>query len=93
MSSDGGVVVQARRTTSAVRAAPKKKAPRVKKPAFLTKEEAVKVVEEPEVPAWKADLLHRAKVGFYFGLWYALNIVYNSECWLMVVSLGCGWTV
>lgn len=31
------------------------------------------------MPAWKADLLHRAKVGFYFGLWYALNIVYNSK--------------
>ena len=27
---------------------------------------------------WKQELLHRAKVGFYFGLWYALNIVYNS---------------
>eukprot|EP00977_Amphora_coffeiformis_P013776 scaffold3677_cov206-Amphora_coffeaeformis.AAC.5 len=31
------------------------------------------------MPAWKVDLLHRAKVGFYFGLWYALNIVYNSK--------------
>eukprot|EP00977_Amphora_coffeiformis_P001710 scaffold336_cov196-Amphora_coffeaeformis.AAC.15 len=30
-------------------------------------------------PVWKQELLHRAKVGFYFGLWYALNIVYNSK--------------
>lgn len=29
---------------------------------------------------WKQELLQRAKVGFYFGLWYALNIVYNSKC-------------
>lgn len=25
------------------------------------------------------DLLHRLKIGFYFALWYALNIVYNSK--------------
>ena len=30
------------------------------------------------LPAWKQDLYHRAKVGGYFALWYALNIVYNS---------------
>ena len=28
-------------------------------------------------------VLQRLKIGFYFGLWYALNIVYNSKfsCW------------
>lgn len=25
-------------------------------------------------------LMQTLKVGFYFGLWYALNIVYNSKC-------------
>jgi hypothetical protein len=25
------------------------------------------------------DVIHRLKIGFYFGLWYALNIVYNSK--------------
>ena len=24
------------------------------------------------------DILHRAKIGFYFGLWYALNVAYNG---------------
>ena len=42
-----------------------------------------KVVPPAATPSWKADLLHRAKVGFYFGLWYALNIVYNSEWYLL----------
>jgi hypothetical protein len=30
--------------------------------------------------------MHRAKVGFYFGLWYALNIVYNSTSIRCVVT-------
>lgn len=25
------------------------------------------------------ELLQRLKIGFYFGLWYFLNVVYNSE--------------
>jgi hypothetical protein len=25
-----------------------------------------------------SELIHRIKVGFYFSLWYALNVVYNS---------------
>ena len=32
-----------------------------------------------KMPTWKADLFHRVKVGLYFALWYALNIVYNSK--------------
>jgi hypothetical protein len=27
-----------------------------------------------------SELIHRLKVGFYFSLWYALNVVYNSTC-------------
>ena len=27
-----------------------------------------------------SGLMQTLKVGFYFGLWYALNIVYNSKC-------------
>jgi hypothetical protein len=23
-------------------------------------------------------LLHRAKIGFYFGVWYAFNVAYNG---------------
>jgi hypothetical protein len=33
-----------------------------------------------------SNLMHRAKVGFYFGLWYALNIVYNSTSIRCVVT-------
>lgn len=27
---------------------------------------------------WISSLLHRLKIGFYFALWYALNVAYNS---------------
>lgn len=27
---------------------------------------------------WISALLHRLKIGFYFALWYALNVAYNS---------------
>jgi hypothetical protein len=27
---------------------------------------------------WISALLHRFKIGFYFALWYALNVAYNS---------------
>lgn len=49
-----------------------------KQPIATVKKTAV-ATPAAAMPAWKADLLHRAKVGFYFGLWYALNIVYNSK--------------
>ena len=29
--------------------------------------------------AFLTDLCHRMKIGFYFALWYALNVVYNSK--------------
>ena len=77
--------VEARRTSSAARANTK---PTAKLP-FVNKKEAVVEVVEPAVPAWKADLLHRAKVGFYFGLWYALNIVYNSKLFVGVCRMAC----
>ena len=35
------------------------------------------VVQQQQNPL-VADLLHRLQIGFYFGLWYALNIIYNS---------------
>jgi len=38
---------------------------------------AVKQVVQQD--AAMAALLDRLKVGFYFGLWYALNIIYNSK--------------
>lgn len=28
----------------------------------------------------KGGLMVRLKIGFYFALWYLLNIVYNSKC-------------
>jgi len=36
-------------------------------------------------------LLHTLKIGFYFGLWYALNIVYNSTLYIcrFILLLGC----
>ena len=34
-----------------------------------------------------ADLMDRLKIGFYFALWYALNIVYNSKLQNSVFSL------
>ena len=38
---------------------------------------------------WMDDLLHRLVVGFYFGLWYALNIVYNSTSkWFSLQDAG-----
>ena len=50
-------------------------------PAALLDEEKPEVATtvarggaEPE-----SALLHRLKVGFYFALWYALNIIYNSK--------------
>ena len=64
---------------AAVRPTTKKVAPKPSVAIVKTKETAAAAM-----PAWKADLLHRAKVGFYFGLWYALNIVYNSK-WLEVL--------
>jgi len=30
-------------------------------------------------PAWILDARHRLKIGFYFALWYALNVAYNIE--------------
>jgi hypothetical protein len=34
-------------------------------------------------------LLQNAKVGFYFALWYTLNIYYNSKSKEENVNLGC----
>ena len=36
-----------------------------------------------------AGLMQTLKVGFYFGLWYALNIVYNSKSKLDSFSHTC----
>ncbi len=33
---------------------------------------------------WISSLLHRLKIGFYFALWYALNVAYNSTLMLFV---------
>lgn len=37
----------------------------------------------------EAGLMQTLKVGFYFGLWYALNIVYNSKSKLDVFFRIC----
>lgn len=81
MLSGTPVAMAAPRTTAA---SSKAAVPKVHKNNKNNKKAAEAIVQvkveapAPAVPAWKADLLHRAKVGFYFGLWYALNIVYNS---------------
>ena len=56
-----------------------------KAPQSLLKEqngaELVALIDEQLVIRGGADdsgLKHRLKLGFYFGLWYALNIFYNS---------------
>ena len=36
-----------------------------------------------------AGLMQTLKVGFYFGLWYALNIVYNSKSFFLAVFRMC----
>ena len=36
-----------------------------------------------------AGLMQTLKVGFYFGLWYALNIVYNSKSNNFWQSFAC----
>lgn len=36
-------------------------------------------VVAPKQSEFMKDLIHRLKIGFYFALWYALNIVYNSK--------------
>lgn len=33
----------------------------------------------PKQSVFMKELIHRLKIGFYFALWYALNIVYNSK--------------
>lgn len=38
---------------------------------------AKKAVEVPEVA--NTGMKERLKIGFYFGLWYALNVIYNSK--------------
>ena len=35
-------------------------------------------------PLLSPAVLHTLKVGLYFGLWYALNVVYNSTCVIFV---------
>lgn len=72
----------ARRTTATSSKAAVK-AKRLGLPVVATKNKNATVVA---MPAWKAGILYRAKVGFYFGLWYALNIVYNSKYDTLVLS-------
>ena len=38
------------------------------------------------------SLLQRLKIGFYFGLWYALNIVYNSTLFFFAIILIGHWS-
>ena len=51
---------------------------RQQQPTWRRKKDA----DVPAVPiraSWKQDLVHRSKIGLYFALWYALNIIYNSK--------------
>ena len=35
----------------------------------------------------KQDLLHRFKIASYFALWYALNIIYNSTYFFVIITM------
>ena len=61
--------------------------------AYITKTDVDELMEQQSATVMRGGdvgnsaLMQRLKIGFYFALWYALNVVYNSKFMRNVLKL------